>query len=173
MQDARCRAAHPRLFGSAAVGHKLWTTPKQGLNVFPKSEIRNPNSTLLPLFFQPPQIATLSFLRRSAAGNSFGGCRKPLHPSQLDFLRSRWWCVIGVEFACTRLRDVGRLELENLDDAVAAARNPDSNRVPGSDGPVWFAAIAIDFDPAALARGLRLRTCFEDTRDIEPDIETY
>jgi len=38
---------------------------------------------------------------------------------------------------------------------------------------MWFAAVPIDLDSAALARGLRLGACLEDTRYIKPDIEPY
>ena len=81
--------------------------------------------------------------------------------------------MVGVKLARTRLRYVGRLELEHLDDAAAAARDPDSDGVSRSYRPVRFATVAIDLDPAALARGLRLRACFENARNIKPDIEPH
>ena len=79
--------------------------------------------------------------------------------------------MIGIQLPRARLRYVGRLELEYLDDAATAARNLNPDGISRPYGPVRFAAVAIDLDPAALTRGLRLRTCFEDARHVKPDIE--
>ena len=132
-----------------------------------------PPHASIPLFFQPPEVAAFALLRRAAAANAFLGRRKPLHPAQLD-LFGRWrWCVVGVELARTRLRYVCRLEFEHLDDTAAATRNLDPDGVSRSYGPMRFATVTVDLDPATLARGLRLRACFVDTRHIKPDIEPH
>ena len=126
---------------------------------------------LLPLFLQTPQIPALTFFRRAAASNASGWSRQPLHFSKLDFLGGWGWRVVGIELPRTGLRHIGGLELQDFDDAAAAAGDLDADSVAGPYRTVWLAAVAVDLDPTAQARGLRLRAGLEDTGHVKPDIE--
>jgi hypothetical protein len=48
----------------------------------------------------------------------------------------------------------------------------DADAIAFADGAVRFGVIAIDLDLAALAGAFGLRARLEQTRDVEPDVET-
>lgn len=79
--------------------------------------------------------------------------------------------MIGIELARAGPGYVRRFEFENLNDAAVAAPSPDDDAVARTNSPVRLAVVAVDLNPPAPARGLRLRASLEKTRRVKPDIE--
>jgi len=63
---------------------------------------------------------------------------------------------------------------DDADDDVlmAAVRTANANAIAFADGAIRFGGLAVDVDLSALARTLGFRSRLEETRDIQPDVET-
>ena len=136
-----------------------------------KFEIRNSKSLLLS-FFQSAKIPPFPLLWRTGASFASRRCRQPLHAAQLDLLLGWRRRVIGVELSGACPGYVRSLEFEHLDDASVAAPRLDDDVVARTNSPVWLSMVAVDLYPSAMACGLRLRAGLEETRHIEPDIQS-
>ena len=126
----------------------------------------------VPILFQPTEIAAFAFLRRACSPFSPGWGGEPLHPAQLELFGSRRRRVVDVEFARPRPGDVVSFDFYDLDGAALPAGEVDDDGVSGSHRTVGLSSVSVDLDPAALTRGLGLRAALEETRHVEPDVES-
>jgi hypothetical protein len=126
----------------------------------------------VPILFQPTEIAAFAFLRRACSPFSPGWGGEPLHPAQLELFGSRRRRVVDVKFARPRPGDVVSFDFYDLDGAALPAGDVDDDGVSGSHRTVSLSSVSVDLDPAALTRGLGLRAALEETRHVEPDVES-
>ena len=120
------------------------------------TSIQSRPAILLQALFQAAKIAAFPFLWCSSSTMTLWRRREPLHAAELELLGCRGWGVVVVELSRTRFSDVGRLELQHLDDSAVAARHPDDDPIAGSDRTVGFPVVTVDLDSAATTGCLRL-----------------
>ena len=103
---------------------------------------------------------------------ALGAARPPAESPELDLLGGRWRCHVVIERPGRRLREVlGRESLyHHL--LLSPLRARDRQPVTRLYGAMRLGALVVDGDLATSTRPLRLRTGLEQTRDIEPDIES-
>ncbi len=66
-----------------------------------------------------------------------------------------------------------RIHYRADDDRLVMAEAPaDLDLIPFADDPMGLGVLAIDLDFAALARALGFRPRLEQTRDVEPDVQS-
>ena len=129
------------------------------------------------LIIQPPEPSerpTLALARGGApAGHRSVRTARQAHEfAQLRLFRRRRRRHILVQRPGSRLRDVVRGEGPH-DDLLPTAESPgDRDAVPQADFPVRFGPLAVDVNLAALAALLRFGSRLEQTRDVEPDVES-
>jgi len=134
-----------------------------------KIAIAGTRALLLALFHLAKQSASVPRRRR---GRCHRGTVRPLEAPALDLLGRRGRCEIFVEFTGPRPRHVAFGQCSYPDDLSSAEWPPNNQPVIRSDQPVRLRRLAIDLDLAVPAGLLGIRPRSEQTRNVQPDIET-
>ena len=95
-----------------------------------------------------------------------------LDPSHRNFFRRRLRRAVLIQLSRVSPADVAFRDASNDDLLFAAERAANLDRVSRANGPVRLCRLAVHLNLAARARFLRLRSRPEQTRHIEPHIET-
>jgi hypothetical protein len=121
-------------------------------------------------FSQPPAFAPI----RCAGGRrSEERAGEPFHSQQLEFFAAWRRRHVLVEGARVSLRDM-TVGQRSDDEVLPTGRaSGDDDLVAGLYQSMWAGRDAVDIDFASLAGLLRLRSCAEQARDVEPYVEAY
>src|SRR5262249_29137321 len=105
-------------------------------------------------------------------GGGRGGAVDAFHPPHLDFFRRWCRCEVVVERAGVRLLHVLVEDAAHDDGLMAAEAAADADLIALANRAVWLRALAVHLDLAPLAGTLGFRARLEQTRHVEPDVET-
>jgi hypothetical protein len=127
----------------------------------------------LTAFFEATLSSSLTFVRGSGVSRSEEGPGEAGNPAVFDFFRRGRGSEIVVELARLGLGHMALGEPLHDDSLLSSQWPAEDQLVSRLDLAMWFRALAVDVDLAALARLLSFGSGSVEAGDVEPEIQTH